>query len=365
MGERPKHVVVSEWIRERILDGTFPFNSKLLSEHTLAHQFGMSRQTIRQAIGTLVNEGFLLRKRGSGTYIAHERHLQRNFTRTIAVITTYVDHYIFPDVIKGIDQVLRTNGYRMNLGITYNQPDQEQLLLSSMIENGVDGLLVEPTKSAYEMENLALYQELIQKNIPVVFINSYYPSQDFCYVSMDDYASAKVATAYLIEHGHQKLFGIFKSDDIQGHFRYSGFLNTIKDAGLPMLEDQVLWYTTEDVATLLSEESDHDMIVRLQDCTGIVCYNDEIAVKLLAMLHRQNKIVPDDISIVSFDNSDLSNVGTAGLTSIDYPAEKIGRTAAEKLIRILSGAVDEGNFTFVPELIQRGSVRSVVPNGQN
>lgn len=359
MGQKPKHMLVSEWIRERIYDGTFPYDSKLLSENELAEQFHMSRQTVRQAIGTLVNEGLLLRRRGSGTYIAYEQRVQRIATKNIAVITTYFDEYIFPGVIKGIDKVLTEHGYHMNLGITYNKTGNENTLITSMLANGVDGFLIEPTKSAFPTPNRVLYQEMVQKKIPVVFLNGYYASQEFPYVSMDDYASGKLATNHLIERGHRRLFGVFKSDDIQGHFRYSGFINAVKDYGLAYDDDRVLWYVTEDLGQVFNPENDAYLLARIGDSTGIVCYNDEISIRLLEVFRRNGKQVPRDYSMVSFDNSNLSNLGDVGLSSVNYPSEEIGGAAAHKLIRILSGGKQEGNLSLAPELIRRGSVRDL------
>ena len=65
----PKHKALSEYIRQQIADGVFRRGDKLTSENTLAEEFNISRQTVRQAIGTLETEGILVRRRGSGTYI--------------------------------------------------------------------------------------------------------------------------------------------------------------------------------------------------------------------------------------------------------------------------------------------------------
>ena len=356
MDARPKHLILSDWIRARILDGSFADGQKLPSEHELSAQFGVSRQTVRQAIGTLVNEKLLVPKRGSGTYVSFERALTRPVTKNIAVITTYFNEYIFPGVIKGIDKVLSEYGYHMNLGITYNQTSNENTLLSSMLASGVDGFLIEPTKSAFPNPNVSLYQKMVQDHIPAVFINGYYPSMDFPYVTMDDYASGKLATECLLKHGHRDLFGIFKSDDIQGHFRYSGFVHALKEHGTVFEDRRVLWYVTEDLDKLFDPENDAYLLDRIGSCGGIVCYNDEIAVHLMEVFRRRGKQVPLDYSIVSFDNSNLSNLGTVGLTSVDYPAERIGSEAALKLLRCINGHSIERNGSIAPVLVERESV---------
>lgn len=356
MDGRPKHLVLSDWIRARILDGSFADGQKLPSEHELSAQFGVSRQTVRQAISTLVNEKLLVPKRGSGTYVSFAHAAPRPVTKNIAVITTYFNEYIFPGVIKGIDKVLSEYGYHMNLGITYNQTSNENTLLASMLSGGVDGFLIEPTKSAFPNPNVLLYRQMVQDHIPAVFLNGYYPSMDFPYVTMDDYASGKLATRCLLDHGHTALFGIFKSDDIQGHFRYSGFVNALKERGLAFEDRRVLWYVTEDLDKLFRPENDAYLLERIGACTGIVCYNDEIAVHLMEVFRRCGKRVPQDYSIVSFDNSNLSNLGDVGLTSVHYPAEQIGCEAALKLLRCIHGHSMERNVSIAPSLIERGSV---------
>ena len=357
MDNKPKHLILSNWIREQILDGSFSNGSKLLSENELAEQFGFSRQTVRQAIGTLVNEGLLERKRGSGTFISFEPESAHSRTNNIAVITTYLNEYIFPGVIKGIDKALTEHGYRMNLGITYNKTRNEYKVLTHMLESGVDGFLIEPSKSAFPTPNHSLYREMMQRHIPVVFLNGYYAAFDFPYVTMDDYMSGKTATQYLINHGHKRIFGIFKSDDIQGHFRYSGCINVIKENHLEYDDQDVLWYVTEDLDRVFSPDNDRYLLARIGDCTAIVCYNDEIAVKLLEVFRRNGKHVPEDYSIISFDNSNLATLGDVGLTTIDYPADFIGQTAAEKLVSIIENQPVQPHTAIKPTLIPRNSVR--------
>ena len=191
MAGQPKHEQVSEWLRERIRSGEWKDGDKLLSEHELARRFGISRQTVRQAVGTLVNEGLLLRRQGSGTYVAGRGGTPRSRSGTIGVVTTYLDRYVFPDIIHGIEQVLTAAGYQMQLGITHNRTQDEGTVLASMLKSRVDGLIVEPTKSALPNPNLPLYRKIGEENIPVIFLNGYYAMLDIPHVSADDYAAGR------------------------------------------------------------------------------------------------------------------------------------------------------------------------------
>ena len=358
MGGKPKHEALSDWIRDRILAGTFPIGSRLPSENELAQRFGLSRQTVRQAISTLVRENLLERRQGSGTYVSRAALDNRPVTLNIGVITTYLDSYIFPGVIRGIDRVLSLNGYHMQLGITYNKTRNENQVLSSLLESGVDGLIVEPTKSALPNPNQKLYREIASSRIPLLFLNGYYAGMDFPYVAMNDYESGKMATRYLLRRGHRKIFGIFKSDDVQGHFRYSGYVNQMRDADTAFEDSWVMWYVTEDLDTLFAPKDDERLLSRIGDSTGVICYNDEIACKLLEVFARNHIKVPEQISIVSFDNSDLAGLGHPGLTSIDYPAGEIGAEAARRLLAIIRHQ-GRGSYSFPPKMVERDSVRNL------
>lgn len=356
MAGQPKHVQVSGWIRERILSGEFKKGSKLLSENELAKRFGISRQTVRQAVGTLVNERMLERRRGSGTYISYQPKPIREKTGNIAVVTTYLDSYVFPDIIHGIEQVLTAAGYQMQLGITYNRIKNEGNVLSSMLSGQVDGFIIEPTKSAFPNPNIKLYRRMLEEEVPVVFLNGYYSNLEIPHVSMDDYMAGRIATKALIQKGHQRLFGIFKSDDIQGHFRFSGFVNSVQDAGLSYDDSDVLWYVTEDLRQFFAPENDRFLLKRLEGHSGIVCYNDEVACMLCETLRRNGKRVPDDFSLVSFDNSQLATFGGLSLSSVDYPFQDIGRTAAAQLVDRLETGHGPMGASFAPKLIERGSI---------
>ena len=358
MGGKPKHEPPSHSIRARILAGTFPIGSRLPSENELAQRFRLSRQTVRQALSTLVRENLLERRQGSGTYVSRTALDNRPVTMNIGVITTYLDSYIFPGVIRGIDRVLSQGGYHMQLGITYNKTRNENQVLSSLLESGVDGLIVEPTKSALPNPNQRLYREIAASRIPLLFLNGYYAGMDFPYVAMNDYESGKMATRYLLRRGHRKIFGIFKSDDVQGHFRYSGYVNQMRDAQTAFEDSWVMWYVTEDLDTMFAPKEDERLLSRIGDSTGVVCYNDEIACKLMEVYARHGIKVPDQVSIVSFDNSDLAGIGHPGLTSIDYPAGEIGAEAARRLLAMIRHQ-SKGSYAFSPVMVERGSVRNL------
>ena len=117
----------------------------------------------------MVTEGWLYRVQGKGTFVNRRPDEKINSTKTIGVITTYLSDYIFPSIIRGIDSVLSINGYNIVLGCTYNQHEKERLCLENFKNQKIDGLIVEPTKSALpNPSNIELYKEISNEGIPIL-----------------------------------------------------------------------------------------------------------------------------------------------------------------------------------------------------
>lgn len=355
-GNVPKYLELMNWIRGQIASGDLCIGDRLQSENELGEKFSISRQTVRQATSVLENEGILERRRGSGTYIAATMAVPKSRTMNIGVITTYLDDYIFPSIIKGIDNVLTQNGYIMQLSITYNKIENEMKILSSMLNNGVDGIIIEPTKSGLPNLNVDLFRQIKKHGIPCIFINGYYADLSFPYVAMDDYVCGQEAAKYLVNKHHTKIAGIFKSDDIQGHLRYAGCAKMLKKHSILLYEDNVVWYTTEDIKASFADNFAQRVLSRIEGCSAVVCYNDQIALKVIDILARNQKEVPRDISIISFDNSDLGVATNIGLTTFSHPKAELGKIAATNLIRLINHEHFDANVKFKPELVVRNSI---------
>lgn len=353
-----KYLNIVQWAKGYIKDNALREGSKFFSEKELCDIHKVSRQTVRQALLMLENDNIIQRKRGSGTFIKipAKKNIPTNFT--VGVISTYFSDYIFPSIVTGIEKVLKENNVIMQISITHNQVADETRALNAMLAQDINGLIIEPSKSALPNPNMMLYERIKQKNIPVVFFNAKYPWTDFPYVAMDDFAAGKIVTQHLWDIGHRRISGIFALDDIQGHMRYSGYMDTLLKHNSPVAEKNVIWYSTSERHSFftLSEER---ILNLLSESTAIVCYNDNIAVSLLSFCKKHSIRVPEDISIVGIDNAKLSTICEVPLTTATHPHQILGERAAQKL---LDAAADPGSYQkdeiFTPELIVR---RSTMP----
>lgn len=329
-----KYEVLAAAVRADIEQGKYPEGTVLPTEEKLTEMFGVSRQTVRRALAQLSGDGLIIKRQGSGSVVRSECSVQR--TGKIAVVATYISDYIFPGQLRAVEEVLSENRYTAVLSATRNRVCTERSILEELLNDPVDGILIEGTKTALPNPNFDLYRKLTEMKIPIVFFNGYYPElTGTYYVCADNRSGGAELVRHLIECGHTKIAGYFKSDDIQGHQRYSGFITELFSRGLTIPDERVFWYTTESREVLFADPE--EVLKQLGDSTAVVCYNDEIAFRLIKCLIAADRRIPEDIAIVSFDDSDLSRVSPVPITSLSYEDRNIGRIAAQKLVDILNG----------------------------
>lgn len=354
-----KYETLAEVLRNELKSASWKADQRFYSEHQLCQKYNLSRQTVRQAIALLTEERLLASRRGSGTYVTEFAVSSRNHrSNTIGIIVTYLSDYIFPVIIKELERVFTAANYYVYIASTGNSVNQERKLIQAMIEKQVDGIILEPTKSALPNPNLDLYRDLHSQGYPIICINSYYPGLNLPLVALNDVKAGYIAAKHLIDAGHEKLGAVLKSDDIQGHLRYSGFQKAILEQNIDFQDGRVFWYTTEDLPDL-EDDAEH-IRNRLKDCTAVLCYNDQIALRVMAILQGANVQVPDDVSIISIDDSRFASLGSVPLTSVHNPASEIGRVAAENLLRLIAGQNFSPGRIFEPSMSERRSVKRYV-----
>ena len=353
-----KYQSLINYINEQIAARALRPGDKLPSENELSEQFHISRQTVRKAIGVLEEDGLVRRIKGSGTYLSYDRRENLEQKNSIAVVTTYVDSYIFPKTIQGIEKVLFESGYSVQISFTNNTLEREKSILEDLLSrDDVAGVIVEGTKSGLPNPNIPLYRQLLTRKVPVLFINTYYPELDVPHVSLNDVEAAKKAVQYLIDHGHRDIGAVLKLDDGQGRQRYLGYLSAMSAAGYPVTDSRMVWIDTDE-AKQLAYCTDK-ILNRVESCTALLCYNDQIAFQLIRILSGKGIRVPEDVSIISIDDSDLALHSEVPITSLPHPKEKLGAKAAEVLLQLIAGRKKDATFEFDTRVVERESVKQL------
>ena len=348
----PKYVQIFKYFKALIKSNDIAFGDKILSESEIVLKFKVSRHTVRQALMQLEGENFIYKEQGRGSFCCYKEPKDKK--KNIAVITTYISNYIFPTIISGIEEVLSSLGYTLTLFNTNNEKQKEGEYLSKIIDSDTVGLIIEPTLSALENTNLALYNELDKKKLPYIMINAKYDEIKPSYVVMDDVEGGYILTKYLIQMGHRNIAGIFKNDDIQGVNRRQGYIKAMIEFNIDIKNEYFGYYGTGQ-ETFLPYEFVSNLLKKDNRPSAIVCYNDQIAFYVLQAARDAGLRVPEDISIVGYDDSDISTATELKLTTVRHPKSEMGKRAARFLINMIEKEDEKPCYTYKPELIVRNS----------
>ncbi|CBL90915.1 GntR family transcriptional regulator [Leuconostoc gasicomitatum] len=355
-----KYEIIKKSILDKILRGTYQKDQQLPTESDMMSDFSVSRYTVRRAISDLENEKFVYRVQGGGSFVA-DWSVTKKFEdapKVIGILSTHVASYIFPAIIDGADQVLSENGFSLVLANTHNDPVRERTALTNLMGQNLGGLIIEPTQSALDTTNIDLYQKLDQMNIPMVFINAAYNNFEGTKLVSDDKLAFDRATNYLIKRGHKKIVGVFQVSDSQGVHRMAGYLKAYQDHPNILPYCTPIMYKSDEVNDALRAISELLAKKPEQRPTAIIAYNDQLAIRTIDLIHDVGLKVPEDISVIGFDDFQLSQYLSPRLTTMTHAKEDMGKDAAQLLLQKIKHH-KTNSVVYSSKLIERESVRDI------
>ncbi len=270
----------------------------------------------------------------------------------------------FASLAHEVDIAARRYGYRVLLGNTYRNPAEENAFINDLLSQGVRGVIVASTMVEQKFLHSALQRGLVMVNYDV-------QSQPGCdtetapqadRVSMDNFQAGKLAAYHLIERGCRRItFATETGKSASRSSRINGFLSAVKEAGLSdsctVLEGKASEGYGDAEMTELGKQLAEKIAQSSMMPQGIVAINDMMAIGLIAGLRAQNIRVPQDISIIGFDNTLMSALFTPSLTSVAPPLANMATTMVERLMeRLADNAIPAGEYLFSPQLVMRESV---------
>lgn len=317
---------------------TSPSGARLPSEAALAARFGCSRQTIRAALKLLAERGMIATRQGSGSYPVSS---PTPHSDKIVLLTADQSEYLHPALIRDLRHALAKSGYQLTCHDTNDSVTTERTLLRQLLEKPPAGVILEPISNLRPNPNTALLRQLTQKNVPIVSLFGAYPRVDAMCVQEDDFDGGYQLVQYLAQKGHRNIAGLFRNDDSRGLERYRGCMQACFDLHLPFDERRFLWYSGEERRMLL--EGDRALLRRFlrtlrETPAAVICQNDEIAYHLLAEAKALALAIPEQLAVVSFDDSYYATAGCIGITSLGHGAHSAGRQAAEAMLALLQGS---------------------------
>lgn len=355
-----KYEILKHHVLDQIINGDLVKGQKLPTESEMMAAFSVSRYTVRRAISDLENDNYVYRVQGGGSFVAdwQKKRKQDKAPSVIGILSTHVASYIFPAIIDGADHVISENGFSLILANTHNEPKRERIALINLMRQNLAGLIIEPTRSATSTPNIDLYEKLRDSGVPMIFINATYPNFDNVSVVSDDKAAIYEATKYLMAKGHKRIVGAFQVDDRQGVNRLDGYMRAYQEQSELLTEFTPVIYKSDEITQVLHHMN--NMLVRSADQrpTAIIAYNDQLAIQIIALAHDLGLRVPEDISVMGFDDFQLSRYLTPSLTTMSHEKERMGQDAASLLIQRIKHRKVQ-SIMYAPKIIERESVKDM------
>ncbi len=307
MNSPKKYQLIYAYLRERIDNGDYDKNGRLESETELCARFSTSRLTVRQATQMLEQEGLVSRRKGSGTYVRSAIppvSANRKRHNRIGLIVPTINDLPYSDFFEVIEENFLNSGCNVLLRSTNHRTHIEREILVEFLELGVDGVIVNGTRSALPNPNAALYEQFRRQGIPVIFFNEAYRELTFPYVVQNDKNAAASLTNYLASLGHKRIACLFALDSIQGHNRYAGYCEALDTNRLGLNDGFAYWYITGEEQAVINS-------FQPNDCTACICQNDRIAGLLIKHLNELGVQVPEEFSVVGMDGRSTDSMTTA------------------------------------------------------
>jgi LacI family transcriptional regulator len=281
------------------------------------------------------------------------RQLRAGRSRTLGLVVLDVANPFFTDVAHGVEEAVAAEGLAVVLCDSAESADRERRYLDLLEEQRVQGILITPVEGVGKR-----LRQLRQRGIPVVLVDRWASTRNFCSVSVDDVYGGELAATHLVEQGHRRIafvggpFGLKQVAD-----RHDGAKRALTAAGLPAsglvrVETAALNFSAgRDAGAQIAELPPN------RRPTAAFCANDLVALGVLQEMTRRRRRVPDDLAIVGYDDIDFAAAAAVPLSSVRQPRHELGQAAAELLIEETSG--DRGHrhrqLVFEPDLVVRAS----------
>lgn len=341
----PLYIQLADHLRKQITLGKIKVGDKLPSETEMIKEYMLGRLTIRDSLAILANEGLIEKKHGKGTY-CKAAFVQPE--HRIDILLNLSDMYFVPHYLRSICAVLEKEGVKIVLNDTKDDSDTISSILDKITSEGTDGVLFQPSSEVGNASEclVSSIQNMLESGIPYIMIDSAYENLPPSYVIMNETQSGVIAANYFKSLGHKSLCIIVKDRHFDSLLRQKGFSDELE------AKPYVISYGPD------LEDSISEMITSRPEITGILCYNDSVAKECYSILEKLSISIPDDISIVSVDDTVIASALSPTLTSIVHPKGILAEDAARALLSIIQKKIDwPYKKVFEPSLNIRKSCR--------
>ncbi|MBO8163515.1 MAG: LacI family DNA-binding transcriptional regulator [Brevibacillus sp.] len=274
-------------------------------------------------------------------------------TRTIGLIIPDVANPFFAEIARRIEDRGRELGFNLLMCNTDNNQHTEEMALSLLKQKSVDGIIIGTTTKNYTLLN-----ELLQEQFPVALIAQDIPELVIDVVTVDDFLGGYQATSHLVSLGHTKIaFLMGNSGRTSDKYRLQAYRQVLEENRLPFDERLVV---ETDYSMEAGKRAALEILASPQRPTAIFAGFDLIAIGVYQAAKELGLRIPDDLSVVGFDNTILATIVDPPLTTIAQPIDEMGRQVMDLLVREIEGSKSTKQRVILPpELIIRNSTKEI------
>ncbi len=285
---------------------------------------------------------------------ANAQSLAKKKSGFIGVLVPNIANLLYSALVRGIEAILRKRGYKMILATTENNIDYEREMIEHFISFRVEGVIIYPM---IQNNDDPAYLNLLKMNdIPLIFIGSYYKGIKASHVMSDIYGAICNAAEFLYHKGCRSFyyFGGCKSI-VSNTLKIKALQDTLKDEGQDFQEDHYIELDQtnyecayENARKLFASTKDVDAVITADAYTSLAVYN--------ALIERGLK-VPDDVSLISFDNLMLPEICATRLTCIEQNIDVITKDTIDELFEKIAGNDTDKDILIKTNLIIRDTTK--------
>jgi DNA-binding LacI/PurR family transcriptional regulator len=285
---------------------------------------------------------------------AHARRLRQKESKIWGILaphhTKLIRSPFFADILGGLEEAAAENGYRLLLH-PLNETSRAQLSYRSLLGDGsADGMFV---LNAWSTD--VSIRELAEAHVPFVLLNGKITGQDdLPYVGVDNHKGVRKALEHLVEMGHERIAMINgRMTTTNALERFQSFQETLAEKKLPLDPDWVAEGRYEEMG---GYEAARTIFKSVRKPTALLCASDLMALGAMRALKEMGLRVPENVSVVGFDNMEEARYHDPGLTTVSFSGHDMGLLGAQKLIQMLEGGVLAKKASLLQaELIVRDS----------
>lgn len=277
--------------------------------------------------------------------------LASNRSNTIGMVVASLDGPFYGPVMSGVEEELRGRNKHLIIASGHGQAQQEQEAISFLSSRQVDGLIL-LTESVD-----AEYLKGLNARIPIYLINQHIDGLESRNMWLDNEGGCYAATQYLISMGHSQIVCAggqsYKQD---ANERVSGFIKAMTEAGLAVSEGSIVRTVFEFSGGLHAMQQ---FTASGLPFTAVVAGNDEMAIGIYEWAAQHKIRIPEDLSVIGFDDVLMANYVKPRLTTMNFPAYEMARTSARMALDEVYAKRPPKGMEFKPNLVIRDSVRDL------